>query len=190
MISVLILYYSSYGHIEEMANAVATGVLEGVGRPIIKRVPELVPQEIAKREQFRLDQSAPLARIEEPANDEAIVLGVPTRFGRLPAQMAAFLDQANALWVSGALVCKVGSAFVCTATQHGGQETTLCWAISNSMHFVMVIVDLSCNDMARIMSEVLGRSVGYHQISDTAFKAQMIGSGAGRGLTPSQRDVT
>jgi len=130
MISVLILYYSSYGHIEEMANAVATGVLEGVGRPIIKRVPELVPQEIAKREQFRLDQSAPLARIEEPANDEAIVLGVPTRFGRLPAQMAAFL------------------------------------------------------------SEVLGKSVGYHQISDTAFEAQMIGSGAGRGLTPSQRDAT
>lgn len=142
MSNVLILYYSSYGHIEAMANAVAAGVRDAGSQATIKRVPELVPEEIATQAHFKLDQSAPIARIEELADYDAVILGVPTRFGRLPAQMAAFLDQGSALWVSGALIGKVGSAFACTATQHGGQETTLFSAITNLMHFGMVIVGL------------------------------------------------
>ncbi|MCK1323594.1 NAD(P)H:quinone oxidoreductase [Bradyrhizobium sp. 156] len=157
MSKVLILYYSSYGHIEEMAHAVAAGVLEAGGSAAIKRVPELVPEEIATQAHFKLDQSAPYARIEELADYDAIILGVPTRFGRLPAQMAAFLDQGSALWVSGALIGKVGSAFACTATQHGGQETTLFSAITNLMHFGMVIAGLPYSFQGQMgLSEIHG----------------------------------
>ena len=142
MTKVLVLYYSTYGHIETMARAVAEGVREAGAEAVIKRVPETVPEEIAKASYFKLDQEAPIATIEDLADYDAVILGIPTRFGRMPAQMAAFLDQAGGLWLSGKLNGKVGSVFGSTATQHGGQETTIFSGITNLLHFGMVIVGL------------------------------------------------
>ena len=142
MPKVLVLYYSSYGHIETMANAVAEGA-RGTGATVdIKRVPETVPEEIAKGAYFKLDQAAPVAKIDDLADYDAIIIGAPTRFGRMPGQLAAFLDQAGGLWATGALNGKVGGAFTSTATQHGGQETTLFSIITNLLHFGMTIVGL------------------------------------------------
>ena len=120
MSKVLVLYYSSYGHIETMAQAVAEGARSTGASVDIKRVPETAPLEIAKAAHFKLDQSAPVATIDELPNYDAIIVGTPTRFGRMPAQMASFLDQAGGLWARGALNGKVGGAFTSTATQHGG----------------------------------------------------------------------
>ena len=142
MSKVLVLYYSSYGHIETMAQAVAEGARSTGASVDIKRVPETAPLEIAKASHFKLDQSAPVATIDELPNYDAIIVGTPTRFGRMPAQMASFLDQAGGLWARGALNGKVGGAFTSTATQHGGQELTLFSAITNLMHFGMIIVGL------------------------------------------------
>lgn len=142
MSKVLVLYYSSYGHIEQMAQAVAEGARETGATVDIKRVPETAPEDVARAAHFKLDQEAPIATINDLADYDAIILGVPTRFGRLPSQIAVFLDQAGGLWQSGKLNGKVGSAFASTATQHGGQETTLFSAITNMLHFGMVIVGL------------------------------------------------
>src|SRR5467141_314886 len=142
MSKVLVLYYSSYGHIETMANAVAEGAREAGAQVDIKRVPELVPEDVARKSHYKLDQAAPIAKVEDLANYDAIIVGAGTRFGRLSSQMANFLDQAGGLWVRGALHGKVGSAFTSTATQHGGQETTLFSILTNLMHFGMVIVGL------------------------------------------------
>src|SRR5258705_7355872 len=132
---VLILYYSSYGHIEAMANAVAEGARQTGAQVDIKRVPELVSEEVARKSHYKLDQAAPIAKIEELAAYDAIIVGAGTRFGRLPSQMANFLDQAGGLWARGALHGKVGGAFPPTARQHGGQETTLFSIITNLLHF-------------------------------------------------------
>jgi NAD(P)H dehydrogenase (quinone) len=140
---VLVLYHSAYGHIEQMAEAVAEGAREAGATVDIKRVPETVPEAIAKAAHFKLDQAAPIATIADLENYDAIIVGAGTRFGRLPSQMAAFLDQAGGLWAKGALHGKVGGAFTSTATQHGGQETTLFSIITNLMHFGMVIVGLN-----------------------------------------------
>jgi len=142
MSKVLVLYYSSYGHIEQMAHAVAEGAREGGAQVDVKRVPETAPIEVAKAAYFKLEQDAPIATVQDLAEYDAVIIGVPTRFGRMPAQMAAFLDQAGGLWASGKLVGKVGSVFGSTATQHGGQETTLFSVITNLLHFGMVIVGL------------------------------------------------
>ena len=142
MTRVLVLYYSTYGHTETMAHAVAEGAREAGADAVVKRVPETVPVEIARKARFKLDQPAPVATVEELAEYDAIVLGVPTRYGRMATQMTAFWDAAGALWARGALHGKVGSAFTSTATQHGGQETTLFSAITNMLHFGMVIVGL------------------------------------------------
>ena len=142
MANVLVLYYSAYGHIETMANAVAEGARKAGASVDIKRVPELVPAEVAKASHYKLDQPAPVAKIEELANYDAIIVGTGTRFGRMSSQMANFLDQAGGLWMKGALHGKVGGAFTSTATQHGGQETTLFSIITNLLHFGMVIVGL------------------------------------------------
>src|SRR5258708_16918986 len=123
MSKVLVLYYSSYGHIEAMANAVAEGARQAGARVDIKRVPELVPEEIARKSHFKLDQAAPIAKVEELADYDAIIIGAGTRFGRLSSQMANFLDQAGGLWARGAFLGKVGGAFTSTATQHGGHGT-------------------------------------------------------------------
>jgi NAD(P)H dehydrogenase (quinone) len=143
MTKVLVLYYSAYGHIETMANAVAEGAREAGANVDIRRVPELVPPEVAKASHYKLDQSAPIAKIEELANYDAVIVGTGTRFGRMPSQMANFLDQAGGLWVKGALLGKVGGAFTSTGSQHGGQETTLFSIITNLLHFGMTIVGLN-----------------------------------------------
>ena len=143
MPKVLILYYSAYGHIETMADAVAQGAREAGAQVAVKRVPELVPEQIARQAHFKLDQRAPVATIEELADYDAIIIGTGTRFGRMSSQMANFLDQAGGLWARGALHGKVGGAFTSTATQHGGQETTLFSIITNLLHFGMTIVGLN-----------------------------------------------
>lgn len=142
MTKVLVLYYSSYGHIEQMAQAVAEGARETGATVDIRRVPETVPEEVARTSHYKLDQAAPLATIAELEGYDAIVVGTGTRFGRMSSQMAAFLDQAGGLWARGALHGKVGAAFTSTATQHGGQETTLFSILTNLLHFGMTIVGL------------------------------------------------
>jgi len=142
MSKVLILYYSSYGHVEKLAAAVATGAREAGATVDIKRVPETTPPEVAKAAHFKLDQIAPVAKIEDLANYDAIIIGGPTRFGRMSAQMTAYLDQAGSLWAKGALNGKVRSAFTSTASQHGGQEMNLFSTITNLLHFGMVVVGL------------------------------------------------
>jgi NAD(P)H dehydrogenase (quinone) len=142
MTKVLILYYSTYGHMETMAEAVAAGARETGATVDIKRVPETVPEEVARAHHFKLDQAAPVASVADLEHYDAIIIGTGTRFGRLSSQMAAFLDQAGGLWARGALNGKVGAAFTSTATQHGGQETTLFSLITNMLHFGMTIVGL------------------------------------------------
>jgi len=152
-----VLYYSSYGHIETMAVAVAEGA-RGTGASVdIKRVPETVPEAVAAGAYFKLDQAAPVAAIAELADYDAIIIGAPTRFGRMPAQMAAFLDQAGGLWASGALNGKVGGAFTSSASQHGGNETTLFSIITNLLHFGMIIVGLPYSHQGQMtLDEIVG----------------------------------
>jgi NAD(P)H dehydrogenase (quinone) len=139
---VLVLYYSSYGHIETMAQAVAEGA-RGTGATVdIKRVPEIVPEVVAKASHFKLDQAAPIATVDELPNYDAIIFGVPTRFGNMAAQMKNFLDQTGPLWFAGKLIGKVGSVFASTATQHGGQESTILSTHTVLLHQGMVIVGL------------------------------------------------
>lgn len=142
MPKVLVLYYSSYGHIEAMANAIAEGARETGATVDVKRVPETAPLEIAQAAHFKLDQAAPVATIEELKDYDAIIVGTGTRFGRLSSQMAAFWDTAGGVWARGELNGKVGAAFTSSATQHGGQETTLFSIITNLLHFGMTIVGL------------------------------------------------
>jgi NAD(P)H dehydrogenase (quinone) len=156
---VLVLYHSAYGHIEQMANAVAEGALAAGATVDIRRVPETVPEEIARKAHFKLDQPAPVATVAELENYDAIIIGAGTRFGRMPSQMAAFLDQAGGLWLRGALSGKVGAAFTSTGTQHGGQETTLFSLITNLMHFGMIPVGLPYDfDGQMRLDEVTGGS--------------------------------
>jgi len=159
MARVLVLYYSAYGHIEAMANAVAECAREGGASVDIKRVPELVPEDVARKSYYKVDQKAPIAKIEDLANYDAIVVGAGTRFGRLASQMANFLDQAGGLWMRGALHGKVGGAFTSSATQHGGQETTLFSIITNLLHFGMIIVGLDYGHAGQMtLSEITGGS--------------------------------
>src|SRR6266436_1697858 len=139
MTKVLVLYYSAYGHIEKMANAVAEGAREAGASVDIKRVPELVPLEVAKASHYKLDQPAPVAKVEELANYDAIIVGTGTRFGRMSSESANGRDQAGGLWMKGARHCKVGGAGTSTATQHGGHESTLFSVITNLLHFGMTI---------------------------------------------------
>ena len=142
MAKVLVLYYSSYGHIETMANAVAEGARSAGATVDVKRVPETVPEEIARNNHFKLDQAAPIATVAELADYDAVIIGTGTRFGRMSSQMAAFLDQAGGLWARGALNGKVGGAFTSSATQHGGQETTITSFHTSLLHHGMIIVGL------------------------------------------------
>jgi NAD(P)H dehydrogenase (quinone) len=142
MTKVLVLYYSSYGHIETMAGAVAEGARAAGAQVDVKRVPELVPEDVARNSHYKLDQAAPIAKPSELVEYDAIIVGTGTRYGRMSAQMANFWDQTGGLWASGALVGKVGAAFTSTASQHGGQETTLFSIITNLMHQGLVIVGL------------------------------------------------
>lgn len=157
MAKVLVLYYSSYGHIETMAHAMADGARSAGATVDVKRVPETVPEDVAKKSNYKLDQSAPIAKVSDLEQYDAIIVGVGTRYGRVAAQMASFLDQTGGLWASGALNGKVGAAFTSTASQHGGQETTLFSIIGNLMHLGMVIVGLNYGYQGQLtLDEITG----------------------------------
>lgn len=157
MAKVLVLYYSSYGHIAAMAQAVAKGARSAGAEVDIKRVPETVPKEVAEKAGYKLDQAAPVASVADLEHYDAIIVGTGTRYGRMASQMAAFLDQTGGLWARGALNGKVGAAFTSTATQHGGQETTLFSIITNLLHFGMVIVGLPYSFQGQMtVGEIVG----------------------------------
>jgi NAD(P)H dehydrogenase (quinone) len=142
MTKVLVLYYSSWGHIEQMAYAAAEGARETGAEVVVKRVPELVPAEVARAAHYKTDQKAPIATVEELPEYDAIILGTPTRYGTMTAQMKNFLDQTGGLWAQGKLIGKVGSVFTSTATQHGGQEATILTTLPVLLHHGMVVVGL------------------------------------------------
>ena len=142
MARILILYYSAYGHIETMAHAIAEGATGAGAQVDIKRVPELVPDDVAKASHFKLNQAAPVATVAELADYDAIIFGAPTRFGTVASQMRSFIDQTGGLWFQGKLIGKVGSVFTSTATQHGGQETTLFSILTTLLHHGMVLTGL------------------------------------------------
>jgi NAD(P)H dehydrogenase (quinone) len=182
MTRILILYYSMYGHVETMAKTIAEGAcsVEGV-EVFIKRVPELMPEEVARKTGAKLDQEAPIATVDELPNYDAIIFGTPTRFGNMCAQMRNFLDQTGKHWVSGALVGKVGSVFTSTATQHGGHETTITSFHSTLLHQGMVIVGVpySCQALLN-MNEITG---------GTPYGASTLAGGDGR-RQPSENELT
>ncbi|MBD8555797.1 NAD(P)H:quinone oxidoreductase type IV [Rhizobium sp. CFBP 8762] len=142
MAKVLVLYYSAYGHIETMAYAVAEGVRAAGAEAVVKRVPELVPEDVAKASYYKMDQEAPIATVDELPEYDAIIFGAGTRYGTVASQMRNFIDQTGGLWAQGKLVGKVGSVFTSTASQHGGQESTLLGFIPTLMHHGMVVVGL------------------------------------------------
>ena len=142
MAKVLVLYYSAYGHIETMANAVAEGARSTGATVDVKRVPELVPEDVAKASYYKVDQAAPIAKPDELADYDAIIVGAGTRYGTVASQMRNFLDQTGALWAQGKLVGKVASAFTSSATQHGGQESTILGLIPTFLHHGMAYVGL------------------------------------------------
>jgi NAD(P)H dehydrogenase (quinone) len=159
MAKVLVLYYSSYGQMEQMANAAAEGARAAGAQVTVKRVPELVPEEIARKSGFKLNQPAAVATVDELPSYDAIILGVPTRYGRMVSQMANFLDQTGGLWMRGALNGKVGSAMSSTASQHGGQETTLMSAITNLLHLGFIVVGLPYSFQGQLtLDEITGGS--------------------------------
>ncbi|MGD8710762.1 MAG: NAD(P)H:quinone oxidoreductase [Ectothiorhodospiraceae bacterium] len=158
MARLLVLYYSMYGHVETMAEAVAAGAREVSGSEVhIRRVPELVPEDVARESGAKVDQEAPVAHPEDLAEYDAVIFGTPTRFGNMAAQMRNFLDQTGSLWANGRLIGKVGSVFASTATQHGGQETTLQSFHTTLMHHGMVVVGVpySCQELFN-MDEITG----------------------------------
>jgi NAD(P)H dehydrogenase (quinone) len=180
MAKVLVLYYSTYGHIEAMAAAVAEGARVAGAEVTIKRVPETVPEDIARSHHFKLDQAAEVATVAELETYDAIVIGAPTRYGRMPGQMAAFLDQTGGLWARGALNGKVGAAFTSSGSQHGGNETTLFSIITNLFHFGMVIVGLPYSHAGQMgVDEVVGGA---------PYGATTIAGGQGE-RQPSVRDL-
>ncbi len=160
MTRILVLYYSMYGHIETMANAVAEGARGIEGTEVtIKRVPDLIAEDVARKAGAKLDQAAEIATVDELPNYDAIIFGTPTRFGNMCAQMRNFLDQTGRLWFHGSLIGKVGSVFTSSATQHGGQETTITSFHSTLLHHGMLIVGVpySCQEISN-MSEITGGS--------------------------------
>lgn len=160
MTKILVLYYSMYGHIETMAEAIAQGVrMEEGAEVVVKRVPEIIPEDRARIMGVKLEQKAGIATTEELANYDAIIFGTPTRFGNMAAQMRNFLDQTGKLWMDGSLIGKVGSVFTSSGTQHGGQETTITSFHSTLLHQGMVIVGVpySCKGLT-VMTEITGGS--------------------------------
>jgi NAD(P)H dehydrogenase (quinone) len=165
---------------EQMANAAAEGARQAGAQADVKRVPELVSEEVARNAHFKVDQAAPIATVDELPGYDAIILGIPTRYGRMSAQMANFLDQTGGLWARGALHGKVGSVMSSTATQHGGQETTLLSGITNLLHFGMVIVGLPYSYQGQMtLDEIAGGS---------PYGATTIAGGQGQRM-PSQNEL-
>jgi NAD(P)H dehydrogenase (quinone) len=159
MARILVLYHSTYGHVEKMAQAVAEGVREGGCEVVIKRVPETVPEEVQKKSGYKMNQEAPIATVDELPSYDGIIFGAGTRYGNMPAQMKQFLDQTGGLWVKGSLVGKVGSVFTSTATQHGGQESTILSFHTVLLHLGFVIVGLPYAFQGQMgVTEVMGGS--------------------------------
>ncbi|SRR5690625_2690181 len=159
MAKVLVLYYSSYGHIEQMAYAVAEGAREAGADAVVKRVPELVPHDVAQQSGYKLDQPAPIATVDELPQYDAIIFGTGTRYGNMTAQMKNFIDQTGSLWASGALKGKVGSVFASSATQHGGQESTILTFHPVLLHLGFIIVGLPYTFQGQMgVDEVMGNS--------------------------------
>ena len=160
MARILVLYYSMYGHVERMAQAEAEGAREVAGTEVVlKRVPELMPEEVLRKSGAKLDQPAPVASPQELGDYHAIIFGTPTRYGNMTGQMRNFLDQTGALWQSGALVGKVGSVFTSSATQHGGQESTLLTFHPTLLHLGMIVVGLPYSDQTQMgIDEIKGGS--------------------------------
>ncbi len=158
MAKILVLYYSTYGHIEKMAGAVAEGARSVAGSAVtIKRVPELMPREVAEKAHVKLDQAAPVATPDELAEYDVVIFGTPTRFGNMAAQMRNFLDQTGGLWAQGKLIGKIGSVFASTASQHGGQETTITSFHTTLLHHGMIIVGVPYAEPGlTILSEMSG----------------------------------
>ena len=157
MAKILVLYYSSYGHIETMANAIAEGARGAAAQVDVKRVPELFSDEVARASHYKLDQPAPIAKPAELVDYDAIIVGTGTRYGRMTSQMANFWDQTGGLWAQGKLIGKVGAAFTSTASQHGGQETTLFSIHTNLLHQGMIIVGLPYSFQGQLkLDEVTG----------------------------------
>lgn len=159
MAKVLVLYYSSYGHIERLAEEVAAGVRAAGSEATIKRVPETVPVDLAKKSGFKLDQKAPVAKVDDLPTYDAVIFGTPTRFGNMAGQMKNFIDQAGCLWMKGSLVGKVAGVFTSSATQHGGQESTILTFLPVLMHLGFVIVGLPYSFQGQMgHAEVMGNS--------------------------------
>lgn len=168
MAKVLVLYYSAYGHIETMAKAIAEGVTAEGAEATIKRVPELVPEEVAKASYFKMDQEAPIADPNELDQYDAIIVGAGTRYGTMASQMRNFWDQTGALWAQGKLIGKVGSVFTSTGTQHGGQESTILGFIPTLLHHGMVVAGLPYSFQEQMgLDEIKGGSpYGASTITD------------------------
>jgi len=156
---ILVLYYSSYGHIERLAEEVAAGVRAAGSEATVKRVPETVPEDIAKKSGFKLDQKAPVAKVDDLAHYDAVIFGTPTRFGNMAGQMKNFIDQAGGLWMKGSLIGKVAGVFTSSATQHGGQESTILTFLPVLMHLGFVIAGLPYSFQGQMgHAEVMGNS--------------------------------
>ena len=182
MTKVLVLYYSSYGHVETMANAVAEGARAVPGTEVaVKRVPELMSREAAEKAYVKFDQAAPIATVDELADYDAIIFGTPTRFGNMAAQMRNFLDQTGALWMQGKLIGKVGSVFVSTGSQHGGQETTIQSFHTTLLHHGMVVAGVPYSHQGlMVLDEVSG---------GTPYGASTIAGGQGQ-RQPSENELS
>lgn len=180
MAKVLVLYYSSYGHIETMAYAVAEGARKAGAEAVVKRVPELVPEEVARKSGYKMDQAAPIATVQELPEYDAIIFGTGTRYGNMTSQMKNFIDQTGSLWASGALVGKVGSVFSSSATQHGGQESTILTFHPVLLHLGLIVVGLPYAFQGQMgVSEVMG---------NTPYGASTIAGGDGS-RQPSQVEL-
>jgi NAD(P)H dehydrogenase (quinone) len=180
MAKVLVLYYSAWGHMEQMAYAAAEGAKSAGAKVDVKRVPELVPDDVAKSMHYKLDQKAPIAKPEELADYDAVIFGSGTRFGIMTAQMKNFIDQTGALWMKGALVGKVGSVMSSAATQHGGQEATILSFHTALLHHGMVIVGLPYAYQGQM---------GHDEIrGGSPYGASMVAGGDGS-RQPSKQDL-
>ena len=160
MAKVLVLYHSFHGHIEAMAEAVAQGARSIPGSQVdLKRVPETMPAEVFRNAKGKADQAAPIATPDELANYDAIIFGAPTRFGNVSAQMRSFIDQTGPLWMQGRLIGKVGSVFTASATQHGGQESTILSFLPTLLHHGMLIAGLPYSEQRQMgLDEIKGGS--------------------------------
>lgn len=173
MAKVLVLYHSTYGHTEKMAEAVAEGARSVGGVTVdIKRVAETVPDDLARKSGYKLDQAAPIAKVEDLADYDAVIVGAGTRYGTAAAQMRQFWDQTGPLWAKGALTGKVGSAFASTATQHGGQETTLIGLIQTLLHHGMVVVGLPYAWQGQMTLEEISGGSPYGATTITGGKGE------------------